>query len=185
MNDDFIRSSNVKIWTTSSGTGTPIILCNGGPGCCDYLEPVANMMDDMAFVIRWEQRGCGRSDKKGPYDLATCILDMDAIRRQYGVDKWIVGGHSWGVEMALAYALHYPQHCLGLIGISGGVVHKNNYWRAQYHRLKEEIGEAEPTYQFPHNMEVNNQIPGIQTMEQVTLKMDQYTLTSDIENQSI
>ncbi len=32
------------------------MMYNGGPGCCDYWGPVAAMMDDVAQVIRYEQR---------------------------------------------------------------------------------------------------------------------------------
>jgi putative ABC transport system ATP-binding protein len=28
------------------------VLCNGGPGCCDYLAPVAAILDNIAQVIR-------------------------------------------------------------------------------------------------------------------------------------
>ncbi len=30
------------------------MLCNGGAGCCYYLEPVAEMLDEMAQVSRFE-----------------------------------------------------------------------------------------------------------------------------------
>ena len=37
-----------------------MLMFNGGPGCDDYLGLVAEMIDDMCRVIRFEPRGCGR-----------------------------------------------------------------------------------------------------------------------------
>jgi proline iminopeptidase len=63
------------------------MLCNGGAGCCDYLGPVAQMLEDMAKVVRFEQRGCGRSGPTLPYDIETCLADLENIRNYYSVDQ--------------------------------------------------------------------------------------------------
>ncbi len=97
-NESFVASNGASIWTIQTGQGFPVMLCNGGAGCCDYLEPVAKMLDDMTKVFRFEQRGCGRSDPAGPYDIETCVADLEAIRNYYNVDRWIIGGHSWGAD---------------------------------------------------------------------------------------
>ncbi|WP_242066336.1 alpha/beta fold hydrolase [Brevibacillus laterosporus] len=62
--EQYIRldQSSLSLWTKREGGGIPILLCSGGPGCCDYLEPVADMLSDLAQVIRFDQRGCGRSN---------------------------------------------------------------------------------------------------------------------------
>lgn len=62
----FIFSRGSRIWTISEGHGVPMLLCSGGPGCCDYLELVSHMVADIAHVIRFEQGGCGRSDHNPP-----------------------------------------------------------------------------------------------------------------------
>ena len=156
MTEVFVQSAGAKIWTISQGTGIPVVLCNGGPGCCDYLKPVARMIDDLSLVIRFEQRGCGRSDQLGPYDIGTCIEDLESIRKYYQIPRWIIGGHSYGPELALAYALTYPANVLGMIGIAGGIVHKDIAWSEQYKRLQEQ--ETVPPMLYPPNLEVNAQI---------------------------
>lgn len=158
MSENYINSYGVCIWTVVQGSGVPLLLCNGGPGCCDYLGPVAAMVTDVATVIRFEQRGCGRSAAVRPYDLETCLADVENIRAQYGIDQWIVGGHSWGAELALAYAVTYPRQVLALVGISGGVLHKDHAWSEQYHCLKDTVGEVTPEFVYPPNMEVNRAI---------------------------
>src|SRR4051812_49704890 len=101
----FVESRGGKIWTVSQGTGVPLLLCNGGPGCSDYLGPVSDMLDDQAQVIRFEASGCGRSDALPPYDIETCLCDIENIRVHYGFERWIIAGHSWGADMAVIYAL--------------------------------------------------------------------------------
>jgi len=41
------------------------------------------MLDDTTTVIRFEQRGCGRSDLSGPYDIETCLADLENIGDYY------------------------------------------------------------------------------------------------------
>ncbi|WP_164821427.1 alpha/beta fold hydrolase [Paenibacillus koleovorans] len=75
------------------------MLLHGGPGAYDYLEPVANMLDNRYKVIRYEQRGSWRSEKKGPYDVKTFIDDLEHLRLHLGIDNGlcadILGGHHW------------------------------------------------------------------------------------------
>ena len=98
-NERFVASDGAMIWTTQSGHGFPVMLCNGGPGCCDYLEPVAEMVDDVASVIRFEQRGCGRSEPVPPYNIATCLSDLENIRQDYGFEQWIIGERLQGAPV--------------------------------------------------------------------------------------
>lgn len=88
-------------------------------------------------------------------DIDSCLHDIESIRQHYGIKRWIVGGHSWGADLALIYTLRYPEHCLGFLCISGGRFHNDREW----HRLYEERKEQEllPDFPFPPNMDVNRQ----------------------------
>jgi proline iminopeptidase len=78
------------------------------------------MVDDQAFVARYDQRGGGRSKEVGrPYDIATFVADLDDLRLELGFERWVVGGHSWGALLALLYCLEHPERALGLAYISG------------------------------------------------------------------
>jgi proline iminopeptidase len=158
MPERFVVSGGVSIWTTRAGEGPPVVLCNGGAGCCDYLAPVAGMLDDMAQVIRFEQRGCGRSQRAPPYTIETSLLDLESVRAHYGIDRWIIGGHSWGADLALIYALEHTPSAAGLVCVSGGRMHNDREWHAEYERRKEQEGEHVPHFGYPPNMELNRQI---------------------------
>ena len=158
MSERFILSDGVSIWTARDGEGLPVMLCNGGAGCCDYLGPVADMLDDVAQVIRFEQRGCGRSQHAPPYDIETSLTDLESVRAHYGIDRWIIGGHSWGADLALIYALEHAPRVAGLICVSGGRMHNDREWHDEYERRKEQQGEHVPHFDYPPNMEVNRQL---------------------------
>lgn len=122
-----------RLWTVSEGRGPAVVLFNGGPGCDDYLAPVAALLVDRCQVIRFEPRGCGRSTWDGRYDLATTLADAEAIRAAYGIERWIVAGHSAGADHALAYALQHPTRAFGVIGIAGGRLVNDREWSRVYH----------------------------------------------------
>ena len=138
----YLDNNGTRLWSTAEGTGLPLILFNGGPGCDDYLEPVSDMIRDRCTVVRFEQRGCGRSDWDTRYDLRTTIADIDFVRAAYGFDRVIIAGHSAGVGFALAYALSRPDVVSGIIGLAGGCgIVNDREWSRVYHENLEKYGE--------------------------------------------
>ncbi|HKA49171.1 MAG TPA: alpha/beta hydrolase [Candidatus Dormibacteraeota bacterium] len=106
------------LWTITTGCGPPLVLAHGGPGMWDYMGPVAEMVDDLVTVHRYDQRGSGRSPAHPPYHLADFITDLETLREHWRHERWVVGGHSWGAQLALLYAGRYPHRVAGLILIS-------------------------------------------------------------------
>lgn len=51
--------------------------------------------------------------------MATWISDLERLRVHWGVNRWVLLGHSFGATFALAYALAMPERCRGLIYVSG------------------------------------------------------------------
>jgi proline iminopeptidase len=153
----FVTSAGARLWSSATGDGTPLLLFNGGPGCDDYLGPVARLIDDACRVVRFEPRGCGRSSWDGKYDLDTLVSDAEAIREAYGFERWIVAGHSAGPNAALAYALRYPSHTLGVIGIAGGKMVDDRHWSETYHARLDALGEDNGGKQFHADPDVNRQ----------------------------
>ncbi|RLQ96262.1 alpha/beta fold hydrolase [Falsibacillus albus] len=152
MNEEYIHIDGAELWTIKQGKGVPVILISGGPGCCDYLEPISRLIDESCEVIRFDPRGVGRSSKvdKG-YELHRCLWDMEAIRKTYKIDKWIVIGHSWGADLALAYALLYPESLSGMVSIAGTGIQNDRDWKETYVKNKQILGESSPELNFPHN----------------------------------
>lgn len=158
LSEQFVGSEGARLWTVTQGNGIPLVLCSGGPGCCDYLAPVGAMLDDMAQVIRFEASGCGRSDPLPAYSVATCLTNLEAVRQHYGIERWIVAGHSAGADLALAYTLAYPEHVLGFVCMSGGRIHNDREWHRIYSERRDQGLEILPPFDYPPNMEVNAQV---------------------------
>jgi proline iminopeptidase len=108
-----------ELWTAVSGTGPPVVCLHGGPGTWDYLGPVARLLDDAFTVVRFDQRGCGRSSGDGPFTIAQAVDDLDQLRATLGFGRWALVGHSWGAELAIRYAARHQARATAVAYISG------------------------------------------------------------------
>ncbi|MFD1147160.1 alpha/beta fold hydrolase [Saccharothrix hoggarensis] len=128
------------LWAAELGRGEPLVLCHGGPGLWDMFDGLAELLADRVRVIRWDQRGCGRSDHAGPYAVARTLADLDAVRVHFGLSRVALLGHSWGASVALHYALEHPDRVSSLVYVSGtGLGHD---WRDEFRRnLAERLAE--------------------------------------------
>lgn len=132
---------------SSTGAGLPLVLCHGGPGLWDYLEPLARLLPGEFRVHRYDQRGCGRSTGDGPYTVRQFVTDLDVVRRAMDLPSWWVGGHSWGAELALRYALAYPARTRGLIYLAGTGI--GNAFRETYRaEMRRRLGSDLPRWQY-------------------------------------
>ncbi len=98
--------------------GVAVVLLHGGPG--SGTVPRHRQFFDPAHyrIVLFDQRGAGRSTPAAECrDNTTPLLvaDMEALRRQLGIDRWIVFGGSWGSTLALAYAQAHPTCCRALV----------------------------------------------------------------------
>jgi proline iminopeptidase len=128
----FVDVNGAALWTATRGSGNPILLVHGGPGICDYLGPVADMLGDVGTIHRYEQRGCGRSREVEPIDIETLVADIDALRVAWGYERWALVGHSWGAALALLYAFAHPERVTKLAYVSG--VGITEQWRSEFRR---------------------------------------------------
>ena len=122
--------NDVRLWTAVQGKGIPMVLCHGGPGGYDYLGPVADTVSDVCQILRYDQRGSGRSQPIGPYDVSTFIDDLEELRKHFNFERWIVGGHSWGAGLALAYAVRFPARTIAVLHIAGTGIDPR--WHKEY-----------------------------------------------------
>ncbi len=106
-------------WETSGNPeGIPVVFVHGGPG--SGSSPIQRRFFDPARyrIVLFDQRGSGRSTPHGELTDNTTphlIADMEALRRELGIKRWLVFGGSWGSTLALAYAEAHPERCSGLV----------------------------------------------------------------------
>ncbi len=117
--EELVAVDGAELWTATRGRGRPVVLCHGGPGLWDDQAPVAAMIDDVATVHRFDQRGCGRSTGSDGITVASSVDDLEALRTHWGHESWIVAGHSWGAGLVAAYTVAHPDRVDALVSISG------------------------------------------------------------------
>lgn len=118
--EEYVPVDGARLWSVTQGGGPGLVLAHGGPALCDNLGPVADMVSDLLTVHRFDQRACGRSSGEGAgQTVASAVADLEALRRHWGHERWLVGGHSWGASLALFYAMAHPRRVQAVVHISG------------------------------------------------------------------
>ena len=124
INENFSRMLKVDdvhtIYYEESGNpqGIPVVFLHGGPGGGTtptgrrYFNPKAYR------IIQLDQRGSGKSTPRACLennDTWHIIEDIEKIREELSIEKWLVFGGSWGTTLALCYAIKHPERVLGLV----------------------------------------------------------------------
>ena len=103
--------------------GRPALVLHGGPGSgCTPQQ--RRLFDPQRYrVVLFDQRGAGRSTPHASVtdtDLSTntthhLLADIEALRGQLGVERWLVYGVSWGTTLGLAYAQRHPDRVSAMV----------------------------------------------------------------------
>ncbi|MFC4619578.1 alpha/beta fold hydrolase [Camelliibacillus cellulosilyticus] len=121
--ETFIELNGVRHWVKVEGAEhqtNPMILIHGGPGGNHYtFERTAGRALARHFtLIYYEQRGSGRSDQAGDwatYTIPYLTQDLRALLDYFAIEKADLLGYSFGGELALEFALAYPDRVSQLI----------------------------------------------------------------------
>lgn len=103
--------------------GMPALWLHGGPGGSIARGGFRQRFDPERYrLIALDQRGSGRSvpgvlddrERLAEHTTQRLIRDLEALRVDRGVERWVVAGVSWGTTLALAYALEHPRRVVAL-----------------------------------------------------------------------
>jgi proline iminopeptidase len=101
----------------------PVLFLHGGPGYNSYsfARLMGPRLEKARRMVYLDQRGCGRSERPwdGHYSLEVLVADLEALRQELGVERWVLMGHSFGGTLALEYAARHPEHVAGVVDVSG------------------------------------------------------------------
>jgi len=116
--------------------GKPAIFLHGGPGGGSG-KLSRRFFDPKKYrIILFDQRGCGKSKPHTCLEDNTTwhlIEDIESIRKELNIEKWLVFGGSWGSTLAIAYAQKYPK-CVSEMVLRGIFMlrEKELQWFYQY-----------------------------------------------------
>lgn len=107
------------LWFDETGSGPPVVLLHQGVVDSRIWEPVLPLLAERHRVLRYDQRGYGRSPlPEGPYSLVDDLLSvLDAAQ----IDGAALVGASRGGGIALTAAVEHPERVSALVLLGSGL----------------------------------------------------------------
>lgn len=111
-----------------------LIVLHGGPGG-DHRDQLhlGEALSDLRFVVLWDQRGTGLSERVPDDELdgPTYLADLDHLGRHFSPDRpFALIGHSWGGAYATYYVQHFPDRVDRLVLVEAGALNPEAARRA-------------------------------------------------------
>jgi proline iminopeptidase len=113
---------DASLFVNVIGQGYPLLFMHGGPGQ-DHTSLLAfQPCADQFTLVFYDHRCNGRSNGAAVTSMTweNLTTDAEALRQSLGFEKWAVLGHSFGGNVALEYALRYPQSLSHLVLMDTG-----------------------------------------------------------------
>jgi pimeloyl-ACP methyl ester carboxylesterase len=130
----------VSIHYDVAGSGPAVLLSHGFGASSHMFRPNVDAVAAGNTVITWDQRGHGASDSPtdpDAYSSALAVADMAAILDAAGVERAVVGGHSLGGYLSLAFQRAHPDRVAALVLIDTGPGYRSDDGRAKWNRMAE------------------------------------------------
>lgn len=119
-------ADGVKIATTSTGSGFPIVRAGTW---LSHLDCDARHAEPQAYIkalskgytyVRYDTRGCGLSDRRvTSVTFEDGIKDLEAVVAAHGLKRFALFGMSMGAATSIAYAARHPDQVSHLVLLSG------------------------------------------------------------------
>lgn len=101
---------DIKLNYTEKGTGSPLILLHGNGEDLRYFEHQIEYFSAFFRVIAIDTRGHGKSPRGcGAFTIRRFADDLYYFMREHKIDKADILGFSDGGNIALCFALKYPE----------------------------------------------------------------------------
>jgi pimeloyl-ACP methyl ester carboxylesterase len=126
VDDGWLERDGVRLhyleWRSGGNAGAPappVLLLHGLSSNARVWERVAQRLPGLRLVAL-DQRSHGLSDRPDTgYALDDVVADAAHAVRELGLGRPLVAGHSWGAEVALAFAAGHPDLASGVAIVDG------------------------------------------------------------------
>lgn len=111
---------DISLYYQEQGKGEPFILLHGNGGKGSYFRNQIAFFSDRYRMIAVDTRGHGNSPRgTAPFSIGQFAEDLKELMVELEISKAIILGFSDGANIAMKFALKYPDKVKGLI-LNGG-----------------------------------------------------------------
>ncbi len=139
-----IDRDGVQVYYEVAGQGPAILLTHGFASASQFWRGQVDALSPDYRVITWDMRGHGRTDSPADpadYSEEATVEDMAAILDACGVEQAVLGGHSLGGYMSMAFRLTYPQRVRALMVFDTGPGFRSDAPREQWNERARRTGD--------------------------------------------
>ena len=143
-----LNRNGVNIYYEVHGTGPTMLLTHGFSATSEMWKANIAALAQKYRVIVWDMRGHGQSDYPedgAAYSEALTVGDIAALLDAHGAEQAIIGGHSLGGFMTLAFHAAHPNRCKALLLFDTGPGYKKDEARAGWNKRAEAMAQAYET----------------------------------------
>lgn len=141
----YIERNGARIFYRSEGRGPAVLLSHGFSATSVMWDGQIEAFKARYQLIVWDMLGHGESsspDDPALYSVDGTLSDMAAILDACGADKAVIGGHSLGGFMSLAFNLAFAQRVRALMLFNTGPGYKSDDARAHWNAMTEKQARA-------------------------------------------
>lgn len=135
-----LNRNGVNIYYKVHGSGPTLLLTHGFSATAEMWRPNIPALSQRYRLILWDMRGHGQSDSPHDaslYSEALTVGDMAALLDASEVQQAIIGGHSLGGFMSLAFHLAHPERVKALMLFDTGPGYRKDDARAGWNKRAE------------------------------------------------
>jgi len=143
-----LNRNGVNIYYEVQGSGPTMLLTHGFSATSEMWKANLAALSQKYRVIVWDMRGHGRSDYPedvASYSEALTVGDIAALLDVHDAEQAIIGGHSLGGFMTLAFHVSHPNRCKALMLFDTGPGYKKDEARAGWNKRAEAMAQTYET----------------------------------------
>ena len=115
----FAKLNEVELYYEEAGGGYPILLGHGGFSDVTEWDPQVGALSQSYRTIRYDRRGCGRSQPKDVPQMADLwVEDMKQLMDSLGLEQAYLAGVSYGGMLLIEFLCKYPNMCRAAVIVS-------------------------------------------------------------------
>lgn len=136
----FLQADGARIYYETHGSGPVVLLTHGYSATGEMWQPNVAVLSHRYRLVLWDMRGHGRSespDDPAAYSEEATLADMAGLLDACGAHQAVLGGHSLGGYMSLAFRRVHPERVRALVLIDTGPGFRKDEPREKWNRQAE------------------------------------------------